>query len=126
MNEMKKALVAGAAGFIGKNLVLALSRESGVETTGVDVDSPANAWDRGLDECDIVFHLAGVNRTETEKEFEEGNVGSLNSVIEGLERGGRRPLVVFSSSIQALLDNPYGRAKKRAEEVLLEYSQRIA
>jgi UDP-2-acetamido-2,6-beta-L-arabino-hexul-4-ose reductase len=70
--------------------------------------------------------LAGVNRPEKEKEFEEGNVGSLATLLAGIERLGRNPLVVLSSSTQALLDNPYGRSKKRAEDALLEYSQRTS
>lgn len=123
---MKKVLVSGAKGFIGKNLVLALSRVSGVETNGVDTDSTTTEWDRALESCDIVFHLAGINRPETEKEFEEGNVGSLATVINGLERCGQKPLIVLSSSTQALLDNPYGRSKMRAENALLEYSKRAS
>jgi len=121
---MKRVLVTGAAGFIGKNLVLALSRRPGIEVIGVDVDSPKATLDRALDVCEVVFHLAGVNRPEKETEFEEGNVGSLAPVLEGLERRGRRPLIVLSSSTQTLLDNPYGRSKKRAEDTLLEYAKR--
>lgn len=121
---MKCVLVTGAAGFIGKNLVLALSRRPGIEVMGVDVDSPKATLDRALDVCEVVFHLAGVNRPEKETEFEEGNVGSLAPILEGLERRGRRPLIVLSSSTQALLDNPYGRSKKRAEDTLLEYAKR--
>jgi len=123
---MIKVFVAGAAGFIGKNLVLALRRVSGVEVIGVDIDSTIVEWDCALESCDIVFHLAGINRPDTEKEFEEGNVGSLATVLEDLARRGRNPLVVLSSSTQALLDNPYGRSKKRAEDVLLEFSHRTS
>ena len=121
---MRRVLVTGAEGFIGKNLRLALGRESGTEIIGVDLGTAAAVLERGLDEADAVIHLAGVNRPDTEKEFEDGNVGSLATVLSGLERRGRRPLVVLSSSIQALLDNPYGRSKKRAEDVLLDFHRR--
>jgi UDP-2-acetamido-2,6-beta-L-arabino-hexul-4-ose reductase len=126
MAAVKHVLVTGAAGFIGKNLVLALSRCPDIEVTGVDVDSPAAELERALESCDIVFHLAGVNRPGTEEEFEKGNVGSLATVLDNLDRRGRNPLVVLSSSTQAFLDNPYGRSKKRAEDVLLEYSHRTS
>jgi UDP-2-acetamido-2,6-beta-L-arabino-hexul-4-ose reductase len=121
---MSCVLVTGSAGFIGKNLVLALNRKSGVEVIGVDADSPDEALDRALDSCSIVFHLAGVNRPEKESDFEAGNVGSLDRVLGILRRRDRRPLVALSSSTQALLENPYGRSKKRAEDVLLEHSKR--
>lgn len=121
---MTAVLVTGSAGFIGRNLRLALGREDGVEVIGVDIGTAAAVRERGLDQADAVFHLAGVNRPETETEFETGNVDSLLDVLSGLERRGRRPLVVLSSSTQAELDNPYGRSKKRAEEALEIFSQR--
>jgi UDP-2-acetamido-2,6-beta-L-arabino-hexul-4-ose reductase len=126
MAEVKNVLVTGAAGFIGKNLVLALRRCPGVEVIGIDVEATARERDRALEACEIVFHLAGVNRPETEAEFEEGNVGSLSTILSGLERNGRRPLIVLSSSTQALFDNAYGRSKKRAEDLLLEYARRTS
>jgi len=121
---MNRVLVTGAEGFIGKNLRLALGREAGTEIIGVDLGTAAAVLERGLDEAEAVIHLAGVNRPEKENEFEDGNVGSLAAVLAGLERRGRRPLVVLSSSIQALLDNPYGRSKKRAEDALLDFHRR--
>ncbi|HNQ81382.1 MAG TPA: NAD-dependent epimerase/dehydratase family protein [Candidatus Aminicenantes bacterium] len=121
---MNRVLVTGAEGFIGKNLRLALNREAGTEIIGVDLGTAAAVLERGLDEAEAVIHLAGVNRPEKENEFEDGNVGSLAAVLAGLERRGRRPLVVLSSSIQALLDNPYGRSKKRAEDALLDFHRR--
>ena len=121
---MRRVLVTGAEGFIGKNLRLALGREAGTEIIGVDLGTAAAVLERGLDEAEAVIHLAGVNRPEKENEFEDGNVGSLAAVLAGLERRGRRPLVVLSSSIQALLDNPYGRSKKRAEDALLDFHRR--
>jgi len=121
---MSRILVTGIEGFIGKNLRMALERDAGTEIIGVDLGTAAAVLVRGLDEADAVIHLAGVNRPDTEKEFEDGNVGSLEEILSGLERRGRRPLIVLSSSIQALLDNPYGRSKKRAEDVLLDFSRR--
>lgn len=121
---MKRVLVTGANGFIGRNLVLALQRGPSVEITAVDVDSTDAELSRGLDTVDFIFHLAGVNRPLTEQEFEAGNVGSLVTVLADLEKRQRRPHIVLSSSTQALLDNPYGRSKRKAEERLIEYCGR--
>jgi UDP-2-acetamido-2,6-beta-L-arabino-hexul-4-ose reductase len=35
---------------------------------------------------------------------------------------GRRPTIVFASSIQATLDNPYGRSKRMAEEAIRDWA----
>ncbi|MGA2363180.1 MAG: NAD-dependent epimerase/dehydratase family protein [Candidatus Aminicenantales bacterium] len=120
---MKRVLVTGAHGFIGRNLVLALRRHSDIEVVSVDIDSPAAALDRALEVCEIVYHLAGVNRPEKETEYEEGNTRSLQNVLSRLEKGGRNPLIVLSSSAQAVLDNPYGLSKRKAEELLCEFSE---
>ncbi len=124
MAMKRRLLVTGARGFIGKNLVLALGRISGVELAAVDVDTPTEEYWRGLDASDVVFHLAGVNRPESDEEYESGNVGALTKLLERLDHIKRRPLIVLTSSVQAHLDNPYGRSKRRAEDALLAFSAR--
>jgi UDP-2-acetamido-2,6-beta-L-arabino-hexul-4-ose reductase len=117
-------LVTGARGFIGKNLVVALERGEGTDVFPFDLDLPVADLERGLAQGDVVFHLAGVNRPGSEEEFEKGNVDPLRDILSRLERNGRRPLLVLASSTQALRDNPYGRSKRKAEELLLDYASR--
>jgi UDP-2-acetamido-2,6-beta-L-arabino-hexul-4-ose reductase len=73
---------------------------------------------------DVVYHLAGVNRPEKIDDFETGNVDVTRTIVSVLEKLSRKPYIVMSSSTQAELDNPYGKSKKKAEEVLLEYSKK--
>ena len=115
-------LVTGAKGFIGKNLVMALGRTKKHVIWEYDVDSPGDVLERGLDSAEIVFHLAGVNRPETEAEFQKGNVEFTRRICSALRRNGRNPLIVFSSSVQAALNNPYGASKKLAEQELEKLS----
>jgi len=121
---MKIVLVTGAKGFIGRNLILSLGRRPDIKMVSVDIGSPETELIKGCDTCDVVFHLAGINRPLTEQEYETGNVGSLAAVLSGLEKRLRRPHIVLSSSAQALHDNPYGRSKRKAEELLVEYCRR--
>jgi UDP-2-acetamido-2,6-beta-L-arabino-hexul-4-ose reductase len=62
--------------------------------------------------------LAGVNRPKEEAEFEKGNFAFTSELLGMLRMMRRRPTIVFSSSIQAALDNPYGRSKRTAEEAI--------
>jgi len=119
-----RVLITGATGFIGKNSALALRRDPHYEVMEADIDTPQADLDNALENCDAIIHFAGTNRPRESESFEDGNVGSLASILEGIERRGRNPLIVFSSSTQALLDNPYGKSKKKAEELLLSYADR--
>jgi len=73
--------------------------------------------------ADFVFHLAGVNRPKDDIEFLEGNVDFTVRLIAMLE-AGRHPPLLFTSSIQAILNNPYGQSKRMAEEAVRAYAER--
>ena len=121
---MKRVLVTGSDGFIGKNLIEGLRRLEDVEIKTFDIEDDIDGLTAHLKEADIVFHLAGVNRPEDIKEFELGNISLTKAVASILEQFKRNIPIVFSSSIQATLDNPYGISKKKAEDMLIEYSQK--
>jgi len=120
----KTAVVTGAAGFIGRHIVEALRRQPGIAVLPIDVDSPAGALAEGLARADIVFHLAGVNRPKDAAEFATGNAGLTREICDRLAALGRKPVVVMTSSIQAVLDNPYGISKLNAERALEEWAVR--
>jgi len=120
-----KVLVTGAKGFVGKNLVVILGEQSNVEIVGYDLDDPKSLLDEGLATADVIFHLAGVNRPEKPEDYTAGNTGFTQTICDTLRVLNRRPVIVFSSSIQAELDNPYGVSKRGAEEALLNYSQQM-
>jgi UDP-2-acetamido-2,6-beta-L-arabino-hexul-4-ose reductase len=118
-----RVLVTGSAGFVGKNLVQTLLRRSGVEVFEYDVGMPDRGFLEALGQADAVVHLAGVNRPQAAEEFETGNAGSTRQLCERLMALGRAPQILFASSIQAELDNPYGISKRRAEEALRRFSE---
>lgn len=119
---MSTIAVTGAGGFIGKNLAVRLA-EAGHVIMAVPHDLDDAGLAARLVDADFVVHLAGVNRPETEAEFETGNVGMAQRLARAL-LGLNRPVpLVYSSSIQAERNNPYGRSKRAAEAVLEAYGQ---
>ncbi len=73
--------------------------------------------------CDFVFHLAGVNRPKDISEFMTGNKGLTEKIVNTLEECGNTVPVLLSSSIQAGLDNEYGRSKREAEKAVFSYGK---
>lgn len=120
---MMKVLVTGAEGFIGKNLISWLERRGDVVVLPVDVGTPAEVLEEYCKECDFVYNLAGVNRPEHVEEFMEGNFGFATTLVETLKKHGNNCPVMNSSSIQAVLDNPYGRSKKAGEDMMIAYGE---
>jgi len=118
-----KVLVTGAKGFVGRNLVVLLGRQPDIEVIGYDLGDPISVLDEGLTTADVVFHLAGVNRPERPEDYETGNAGFTQKLCDQLISLGRKPTIILSSSIQAALDNPYGRSKRKAEDILVKFSK---
>jgi UDP-2-acetamido-2,6-beta-L-arabino-hexul-4-ose reductase len=120
---MMKILVTGSDGFIGKNLIAELRNPKDGEVYEFDKQNNPDDLEIFTKNCDIVFHLAGVNRPNDEKEFNEGNADFTRRLLESLKKNQNPSLIVFSSSTQAILDNPYGKSKQAAEKILFNYSQ---
>lgn len=119
-----KVLVTGAAGFIASNLISELQRREDVTVLPFEHGDEMDLLDQYCKECDFVFNLAGVNRPENEEEFMEGNYSFALSVAQLLEKHGNTCPFVFASSIQATMENSYGRSKKAGEDALFAYGKR--
>lgn len=120
-----KVLVTGAKGFIGRNLISELERRENVEVMPFDIDSPAEALEEYCRECNFAFNLAGVNRPEHTEEFMEGNFGFASTLVQTLKKYQNTCPIMNSSSIQAALDNPYGKSKKAGEDMLYAYGKEV-
>jgi len=75
-----------------------------------------------LDAVDMVVHFAGVNRPLDMQDYERANVGVTASIVDYLATTCRRLPILFTSSIQAELANPYGESKLKAEHILTRYA----
>lgn len=127
-----KLLVTGAKGFIGKNLIATLNNirmekdksfdiTKDIEIYEYDIDSSLELLETYCADCDFVFHLAGINRPKDQNEFMKGNFGFTSLLLDALKKHNNKCSIMLASSIQAVLDNPYGQSKKAGEELLLSY-----
>ncbi|MCL1999471.1 MAG: NAD-dependent epimerase/dehydratase family protein [Turicibacter sp.] len=112
-------VITGSGGFIGKNLISWLKN---IMPTDNIICLDRNAHLAEVENADFVFHLAGVNRPQTELEFQEGNVDFTERLLSHC-KNGKKPPILFTSSTQAALNNPYGRSKKTAEDMIFAYGK---
>ncbi|MCW7493179.1 NAD-dependent epimerase/dehydratase family protein [Leptospira sp. 2 VSF19] len=119
-----KILITGADGFVASNLRIHISQNKNHEILLHNKKTTESELYDFLGRADFIFHLAGVNRPLSENEFNIGNADLTKQIVSHLEDLNKRTPIVFSSSIQALLTNPYGISKKQGEDFILEYSKR--
>ena len=117
-----KVLVTGADGFIAKNLIVRFGEVDGFEAVPFTRQTPESRLPAFVSDIDAVVHLAGINRPLIPNEFAEGNTGLTERLCQTLIDSNRKVPVIFSSSTQVALDNPYGMSKRDAENALRKYS----
>ena len=120
---MKNVLITGSKGFVSRNLIEKLSQYNCFAILEFDTDNDISELEEKVIRSDIIIHLAGVNRPKNEDEFANVNTGLTKQIINIINENNLHPKIILSSSTQALLDNPYGKSKKEAEEILIKQNK---
>lgn len=125
---MKRIGITGQSGFIGSHLLntINLFKDKYVvvpfEKTAFISD---NEIDHFVVNCDVIVHLAGVNRHVDQQELYNQNIHLTSSLINSLRRTKSKPHVIFSSSTQEERENLYGNAKKEAREMINQWAAQV-
>jgi UDP-2-acetamido-2,6-beta-L-arabino-hexul-4-ose reductase len=119
---LKNILITGGRGFLGRNLAAHLAERKDCETKIFDQENSAGDLKQWALEADVIFHLAGVNRPQDPLDFEKGNAELTEQLCHFLQKKERSTKIIFSSSIQAELNNPYGASKAKAEKALRKFA----
>lgn len=123
--SLKKIGITGQNGFVGNHLynTLGLFPE---EFERIDFQKEFFEDDTKLDEftskCDVIVHLAAMNRHESEQFIYETNVALAKKMVASLERTNSKAHVLISSSTQEERDNLYGKSKREGREVIVNWA----
>jgi len=74
--------------------------------------------------CDIIFHLAAMNRHNEPRMIYDTNIRLVKQLIAACEDTGSRPHILFASSTQEERDNLYGKSKKEGRMLFEQWAQR--
>ncbi len=122
---MKKVGITGQGGFAGSHLYNTLGLYPD-EFERVDFErlffDAKEKLDRFVEQCDVIVHLAALNRSDSQEFIYETNVKLTNDLIASLKRTRSRAQVIISSSTQEERDNLYGRSKKVAREAIAAWA----
>jgi UDP-2-acetamido-2,6-beta-L-arabino-hexul-4-ose reductase len=116
-------LITGERGFIAKNLKLFLKERSDIKIFTFSKKNKISDLTKLVDKVDFIFHLAGVNRPENLTEFTLGNETLTQELCGVIKKTNRKIPVLYTSSTQADLDNPYGLSKNNTENILFNFSK---
>ncbi|MFA5283594.1 MAG: NAD-dependent epimerase/dehydratase family protein [Bacilli bacterium] len=116
-----RVIITGANGFIGTNFCEYLSAK-GIEVIKYDIDDNFSLIQSNISQCDAVFHIAGVNRTNNAQDFIMVNYGLTKKIIDLMISCKINIPFIFSSSTAAVDDSLYGKSKKMAEDYINNFS----
>lgn len=123
---MKQIGITGQAGFVGTHLFNLLKTKNDVQTISFEDTYFEN--DKLLVEfvkqCDVIVHLAAVNRCDSQEELYEINVRLVEQLIQAMEEAKVSPHVIFSSSTQEEKDNLYGKSKRDGREKFVAWAEK--
>ncbi|WBV58533.1 NAD-dependent epimerase/dehydratase family protein [Chryseobacterium daecheongense] len=123
---MKKVGITGQNGFVGRHLynTLGLFPE---EFERVEFKKEFFESQEKLDDfvskCDVIIHLAAMNRHESEQVIYETNVALAQNLVSSLKRTNSRAHVLISSSTQEERDNLYGKSKREGREAIINWAK---
>lgn len=125
--EDRKVAITGGNGFLGWHTAVRLRAEHQTDAITLgrrEIGDPDLLTDH-LQGVDTVIHLAGVNRADSDDLVESGNVEIAERLAEALLRNSEPVHLIYGNSIQAVLDNAYGRGKSRAAKLLRDAIDKV-
>ncbi len=122
---MLRVGITGQQGFVGTHLFNTLGlNQKEFERVIFHKDFFNNnvLLDQFVSQCDVIVHLAAMNRHADPQVIYDTNINLVHQLIHSLERTKSKVHVIMSSSSQEEKDNLYGKSKKEGRELLSNWA----
>ena len=121
---MTKIGITGQQGFVGYHLATTLSLDPEFQIIPFDRSFFNNSGQlrNFVKECDVIVHLAAMNRHEDQNVIYQTNLKLVDQLIEALNNESAKPHVYFSSSAQEERDNLYGKSKREGKQKFVDWA----
>ena len=122
---MIKIGITGQEGFVGthlNNTLKLLPNDYSCVNYDISFFSNKDLMDNFVSQCDVIVHLAAMNRHNDPEVIYNTNIELVQKLIGSLERTLSKAHIIFSSSSQENLDNPYGKSKKEGRILLQKWA----
>ncbi|WP_316763050.1 NAD-dependent epimerase/dehydratase family protein [Pedobacter aquatilis] len=119
--------ITGQEGFVGQHLYNTIGlfpEEFDRVPYNIDCFTDEEKLCSFVNECDVVVHLAAMNRHNDPEVLYQTNIGLVKKLINALENSNSKAHVLFSSSSQENRDNLYGKSKKEGRELLENWANK--
>ncbi len=119
--------ITGQAGFVGTHLynTLGLYPEKFERIPFEDgFFTDENKLKKFVQSCDVVVHLAAMNRHNDPEVLYQTNINLVKQLIDACENIHSTPHILFSSSTQEERDNLYGKSKKEGRKLLEQWANK--
>ena len=121
MGQLVRVGITGQGGFMGSHLYNFL----GTKLEQIKrIDFKRNYFEdesklqNFVKSCDVIVHIAAMNRCENEQVLYNTNVGLVHKLVNACEKTKSIPKIIFSSSTQEEIDNLYGKSKRDGRKCL--------
>jgi UDP-2-acetamido-2,6-beta-L-arabino-hexul-4-ose reductase len=124
---MTRVGITGSNGFVGYHLYQTLALHN-KEFSLIEFERSFFEDDQALDNfvsnCDVIVHLAALNRHNEPQVIYETNTNLVKNLIAALDRTNNKSHLIISSSTQEERDNLYGKSKKEGRLLLSDWANK--
>jgi len=119
--------ITGQAGFVGTHLYNFLNIQENTEliTFRDDFFSDEIKLSSFVKSCDVIVHLAAMNRHDDPQVIYDTNIQLVQALINAMEKEDVQPHILFSSSTQEDNDNLYGQSKKDGRILFEQWANKV-